>query len=236
MDPFSVLGVAASIISCIQLTEKLLNRVGPSSHSKGDLNRILNTINGFRRSYDIFKLFLEINEEDQVRLFALQHLKEPLQKCNEALETLRKRLDGVTFIGQHLVGIAWDTKLKKCLKRLSEANELLKLAMSKDQSYVSTLSYFLQANQSQISSIILSAVEHYLRNVAEDVRDVQIDGKCILDHCEGIENVISENGKRVVDISDDVRDIKRHDGEWRSAENQKIRRKKTNLLRAEFGL
>jgi hypothetical protein len=143
MDPVTILGVTASIIACIQLTKTLLNRVGPSSHSKDDLNRILDTINGFQGSYTELQSFLKINEEDEARLSALQHLEKPLQKCNEALEFLRKRLDGLNFIGQHVIGSVWDAKLKKCLERLSEAKDLFDLAMRRDQSYVRTSSYFL---------------------------------------------------------------------------------------------
>lgn len=226
MDPLTVLSVTASIIACIQLTDQVLKRVGPSSRNKDDLNSILETINGFRQSYDELKAYFNINEEDEIRLSAFQHLEEPLAKCKEALETVRKRLDGLTFIGRNVVGRVWDDKFKKCLERLSGARELLNLAMGRDQSYVRTLSYFLQANEFRMPRIVLSAVERYLRNIAEDVRDVQIDGKRILVQCEGIETVINENGKRVLDLSDGVRAIKRHDGEWRSEENQRARGEK----------
>lgn len=60
MEPFGVLGVAASIISCVQLTGALLKRagVGPSDHSKKDLNGILKTICGFSGAHEGLKTIL----------------------------------------------------------------------------------------------------------------------------------------------------------------------------------
>jgi hypothetical protein len=135
MEPLSALGATASIIACIQLTEKLLERVGPSDYKKEDLNRILRTIEGFRDSYNDLKSYFEANAEDEVRLSALQHLDEPLRVCKEALDILQKRLSHVNFIGKYIVGLAWDSKMKKGLQRLDEAKDLFKLVLHKDEMY-----------------------------------------------------------------------------------------------------
>lgn len=135
MDPFSALGVTASIIACIQLTEKLLKHVGSSDYKAQDLNRIVKTIEGFRDSYNDLKSYFLANAGDQARLSTLQRLEEPLRVCKEALNMLQKRLGHVNFIGQHIVGLAWDHKLKKCLQRLDEAKNLLELALRKDEMY-----------------------------------------------------------------------------------------------------
>jgi len=133
MDPFSVLGVTASIIACIQLTGTLLRRVRPSHHSKKDLNRILTVICGFRGAYDSLKSYLEFNEEDEARLSTLQHLEAPLQDCKQVLEGLEERLKAVSFVEQYMVGSFWDRRLKEWLHRLEGAKRLFELALHADQ-------------------------------------------------------------------------------------------------------
>ena len=78
MEPFGILGIATSIITCVQLTGTLLQRVGPSDHSKKDLNGILKAICGFSGAYEGLRTSLQLNEGDEARLSALQHLEEPL--------------------------------------------------------------------------------------------------------------------------------------------------------------
>lgn len=133
MDPFGVLGVTASIIACLQLSGTLLKRIGPSDHSKSDLNRTLQTIYAFHGAYEGIKLHLMCNEEDEIRLSTLQHLKEPLQSCKSALDFIHERLKNVNLMGQHLLGTFWDGKFKKYLKQLNDAKELLDLALHVDQ-------------------------------------------------------------------------------------------------------
>lgn len=134
MDPVTVLSVTASLIACLQLTGTLLKRFGPSDHSKEDLKRILKTIEGFQDSCNDLKLHLEADPENEARLSAHRRLDEPLRLSKETLTFLHKRLDRLDFIGQHVVGIRWDAKLKKSLQRLDEAKDLLKLARCNDDS------------------------------------------------------------------------------------------------------
>lgn len=133
MDPFGILGVAASIITCVQLTGALLKRVGPSDHCKKDLNEILKTICGFKGAYEGLKISLQLNETDETRLSALQHLEQPLRDCKQTLDLLEKRLESTNFVGQYLIGTLWDAKLKKALKRLQDAKTLFEIAMDADQ-------------------------------------------------------------------------------------------------------
>ena len=133
MDPFGVLGVTASIIACIELTGKLLKRVGPSNHNKADLDRILQVVSGFNGAYEGIKLCLQYNEKDHARLSMLQHLKDPLKDTKEVLKSLENRLKNVRIAGQYIVGSHWDGKFKKQLKRLEDAKALFELAMHADQ-------------------------------------------------------------------------------------------------------
>ena len=133
MDPVTAVGLAASIIACIQLTGTLLKRVGPSDHNKSDLTRIQKVVYGFHGAYQGLKLHLEINEEDRTRLSELD-LEGSLRVCKEVLDVLQQRLRTVTFVGQYIVGRLWDGKLKKCVKRLEDAKELFELALHADHS------------------------------------------------------------------------------------------------------
>ena len=134
MDPITVLGVTASLIACLQLTGTLVKRFEPSDHSKPNLYRILQTIQGFQDTCNDLKSRLNAHPENEARLSTYQHLDEPLRLCREALKFLHKRLDGLNFIDQHIVGNRWDSKLKKCLQRLDETKDLLKLALCRDDS------------------------------------------------------------------------------------------------------
>lgn len=134
MDPITVLGVTASLIACLQLTGALLGRFGSSDHSRTDLHRILKNIQGFQDSCNDLKSYLDAHPENEARFSTYQRLDEPLRLCRGALEFLRKRLESLNFIGQYVVGNKWDSKLKKCLQRLDEAKDLLKLALRGDDS------------------------------------------------------------------------------------------------------
>lgn len=198
MEPFGVLGVAASIIACIQLTGTLLKRVGPSDHSKKDLNGILKTICGFKGAYEGLTTSLQLNEEDETRLSALQHLEEPLRDCKRVLDLLEKRLESTNFFGQHVLGSLWDGKLKRGLKILQDAKTLFEITFDGDQ------------------HIILSAVEHYVRNVGEDVRDLATH--------------IDENGKRLLDLDEYSREQSERVNAWHGETELAIRVISQNVL------
>ena len=104
MDPITVLGVTANIIACLQLTGALLKKFGPSDHSKTDLSRILKTIQGFQDSCNELKSHLDAHPKNEARFSTHQRLDEPLRLCREALKFLQKRLESLSFIGQHVVG------------------------------------------------------------------------------------------------------------------------------------
>lgn len=133
MDPFGVLGVTASIITCMQLTDSMLQRAGPSDHNRADLKRILQVVNGFRGAFEGLKLCLQFNENDHARLSTLQHLEGPLKDSKAILEFLQKRLENLRFMDQFILGKLWDRKLKKLLERLEDAKALFELAMHSDQ-------------------------------------------------------------------------------------------------------
>jgi hypothetical protein len=140
MDPFTILGAAASIIACIQLTGSLLQRIGPSSHDSAELNQILTILTGFREAYEGLKSCRQFNEKDEARSTMFQRLEEPLKNSEAALGFVQERLTEMskaTFIGHYFVGNFWDKKFKKYLQRLHDAKSLFELALHADQRQVS---------------------------------------------------------------------------------------------------
>jgi hypothetical protein len=132
-----VLGIASSIIavvqltaSCIKLTQKFL---GPSQHNSESLGAIQQALYSFNGTIKNLQTHLEINEEDHTRLEALNHLDEPIKRCDCALKMLQDRLENVNFLGQYLVGNRFDGRLRKCLKTIAEARRLFELALAADQ-------------------------------------------------------------------------------------------------------
>jgi hypothetical protein len=133
------LGVAASAIAVVQLTEltlKLAHKhmgVGPSRFDNTELQSISRALYVFNGMLQALQTHLQINEEDEVRLQTLNHLTEPLSRCKEALELLSGRLENLTFIGKHIIGERFDRKLKKALSVIDDARKLIELALLSDQ-------------------------------------------------------------------------------------------------------
>lgn len=132
MDPISALGLAASIIAVVQLTQSALTNVGSSDHNKTDLNRLLGLANGFKGAYESLEYRLN-GEDDESRATLLRHLKEPAKECKMVLKCLQERLEKISFIGQYIVGLHFDKKFKKCIERFREQKELFELMMQVDQ-------------------------------------------------------------------------------------------------------
>jgi hypothetical protein len=72
--------------------------------------------NAFQGAYESLRLHLELNEEDEARLSALQHLEQPLSECRRALNKIEKRLKTVNFIEQHILRSLWDGGIKSACK------------------------------------------------------------------------------------------------------------------------
>ncbi len=132
MDPVSALGVAASVIACIQLTQSLLRRLGPSDHHAMDLHRMLRSMTSFLGAYEALKRISEVDDNKR-DLSMTNYVDEPLRECKMVLEYIEDRLRNVNFIGQYVIGSTWDRRFKKCLARLDEAKELFELAVYADQ-------------------------------------------------------------------------------------------------------
>lgn len=109
---------------------------------------------GFNGAVKTFQTHLAIYEDDEARLSSLEYLKPSLKQCEEALYIIEDFVGKSSFIGKHITGPRFDYKLKTSLKALDGAKELFMLALRADQ------------------QTILHGVERYIRNVAEDLRDI----------------------------------------------------------------
>lgn len=152
------LSLAASVIaviqlagSCLKLSRKFL---GPSEFGSSNLANMTAALYGFNGAVKSFQTHLEIYEDDEARLSSLEYLKPVLERCEEALHIINDFVGNSGFIGKHVIGPRFDCKIKTSLKALDGAKELFMLALHADQ------------------RTILHGIERYIRNVAEDLRDV----------------------------------------------------------------
>ncbi|KAN0095697.1 hypothetical protein V8E51_016408 [Hyaloscypha variabilis] len=153
------IGLVASVIAIVQISgaclKLSLKPLGPSSYKPERLQSLSTTLYGFNGNIRNLQTLLEIYEDDQARLDTLNHLQEPLTKCHEALQLLNSRLQSDGFFAQYIMGSKFDKKFELCLRVLNDAKDLLELSLQCDQ------------------RILISAVESYIRNVAEDTRDIK---------------------------------------------------------------
>ena len=131
------LSLAASVIAVIQLAGsclKLSRRwIGPSEFGSSDLATITTALYKFNGVIKTFQTHLEIHEDDEARLSRLDYLKPALERCKEALDTVKDFIEHTSFIGKHLIRPKFDRKLKLSPKALDGAKELFMLALHADQ-------------------------------------------------------------------------------------------------------
>ncbi|KAK4164121.1 ubiquitin-conjugating enzyme E2 4 [Cladorrhinum sp. PSN259] len=151
--------VAASVIAIIQLSTSCLKLsskwLGPSEFDTSELGRITSSLYAFNGAMKNFQTHLEINEDNEARLKALDQLKPVLQRCEAALNITKEFMERAGFVGRHLLAPRSDRKIKLAIKMLDDAKELFVLAIHHDH------------------LTILTSVEQYLRNVGADIRDLQ---------------------------------------------------------------
>lgn len=142
------LSLAASVIavvqlagSCLKLSEKWL---GPSEFGSSDLSAVKSTLLGFSEAVTKFHGKINAQEKDNSRLGSLEYFPQVLERCVKALELVQSFMENSSFIGKHVIGPRFDSKLKASLKALEAAKELFAFALHADNQYVlGTLKRFL---------------------------------------------------------------------------------------------
>jgi len=131
-----VLGIAASVIAVVQLTGACLKLskkwLGPSEFSVSELDMMMADLYAFNGVLRTFQTHLEIHSDDEARILGLNHLTPVLQRCEEALKTIREFMEKTGVMGRHLLAPRFDKKLKLSLQILERAKGLLELAVSAD--------------------------------------------------------------------------------------------------------
>jgi hypothetical protein len=130
MDPVSAIGLVASIITLLELAEPLARRLGPSSHNKQELSRMIQVLIASKRSYESLRDFFEDGKQESTMS---EYIAEPEKQCIEVLSYLRKRLENQTFVDRYILGGRWDKMLDKSVKILEDAKNLFDQAMQIDQ-------------------------------------------------------------------------------------------------------
>lgn len=159
MDSISALGLAASIIAVIQISQSVLQNVGPSAHNKADLNRLLGLASGFKGAYEALACRLEYGEDDDSRAVLLKQLEAPANECKFVLECIRERLANANFVRMYILGSRFDKKFGKCVERLKDEKELFELVLYSDQQYVHPLK-----NQRNLHQLAGYSVFRYWRD------------------------------------------------------------------------
>ena len=72
--------------------------MGPSQHSPKELRDIHIDLFFFHKTITNLDRELKTNEEDQGSLKALRGLQKPLETSQKALDTIKTRLEDVTFV------------------------------------------------------------------------------------------------------------------------------------------
>lgn len=135
MNPLSI---TASVIDILQITGQCLKlvKIEPSKHHLTRLKELNTTLYGFNGVLRNLQTHFEIYEDDQARLSALGELKEPLDRCDEALRLLKTRLESDGFLSQYVMGLRFEKNLDDCLRVVRDATPLLELALQSDQRYI----------------------------------------------------------------------------------------------------
>lgn len=90
--------------------------MGPSQHSSKELRDIHSDLFFFHKTITNLDRELKTSEEDQGRLKALRGLQKPLETSQKALDTIKTRLEDVTFMRKHVFGARFDQQVKVCLR------------------------------------------------------------------------------------------------------------------------
>ncbi|KAJ6438994.1 hypothetical protein O9K51_08397 [Purpureocillium lavendulum] len=121
--------------------------IGPSEFSTSELRTLTTALYDFNGAIKTFQTHLEICEENEARLVSLEYLENALTRCGQALEIINQFMERRRVMDKVLLGPKFDRKLKASLAILQGAKELFMLVVQADQQYV--------------------------RNVAQDARDIQ---------------------------------------------------------------
>ena len=136
MDPISVLGL---VFTAVQLTSSCLKEcrkfIGPSKHSSAYVQSIAGDLWAFNGSLRNLQTHYDIYEDGQARSIALSSMEKPLSDCKYALELIREHLESNKVLGKYVIGVHFDTALRRHLSCLKNSRILFHEVLQADQMY-----------------------------------------------------------------------------------------------------
>lgn len=134
MDPFSLtvgtVGLIGAVNACLKLAKKF---VGPSKFGKSELAATNSTLYESLGILNSFKTFLELHEDDECHMQTLVHLGPAVDRCREALQTIKTFMQGTSKVEKIWKGAKFDKDFKSALNAVDESSKLFKLAVMADQ-------------------------------------------------------------------------------------------------------
>ena len=132
-----VLGVVASVIALVQVTEEITKLSRDLIHTKRSvktvLGGLLTQMTGYKRVFEDILLAAEIDESDEARLSALEHVEGPLQACTDALNLIKAKLEKPSIIPKLAFGQVLPGKVQQALKTLNDLLPIFKFALQAGQ-------------------------------------------------------------------------------------------------------
>lgn len=126
-----ILGIVASIVAVIQLTEAVDKTVSEYLHTVRGVQSVLVPLLGRLRHLNAILKTLRL-ELETGNSSALQHLHEPLKICESLLSKLQSRLEHLKIIAGCVIGPVLDKDGLNQLKRLDDLIPVLQLALDVD--------------------------------------------------------------------------------------------------------
>lgn len=134
MDPFSLtvgtLGLIGAVKSCLKLAGKF---VGPSKFGAVELALITTTLYEALGILTNLQTYIELHEEDDRRLQTLVHLGPVVERCQQALQSIKAFMQGTSTLDKMWKGAKFDKSFKSVITAVEESSKLFKLAVMADQ-------------------------------------------------------------------------------------------------------
>lgn len=134
MDPFSLtvgtLGLIGAVKSCLKLAAKF---VGPSKFGSAELAATTTTLYEALGILTSFKTYVELHDDDEGHLQTLIHIQPVMERCREALQSIKSFMQGTSTFDKMLRGVRFDKTFKSSLAAVDESSKLFKLAVMADQ-------------------------------------------------------------------------------------------------------
>ncbi|KAF2647725.1 hypothetical protein K491DRAFT_291504 [Lophiostoma macrostomum CBS 122681] len=151
------LGVAASIITIVQITKEIValakRNIHTTDHAHSVLSSLLGRLTAYKGLFEGLQLQAESHEADAIRLSALDHVGGPLEACKESLSFIKDALQRPR--GKLWIGKVLNKDIMKALEKLDQLRPILQTALEADQ------------------RVLLAAIEDYAKNISQDLHKLQ---------------------------------------------------------------